>query len=458
VSADIALIQPRHPYAPPIGSGAKGHIYFPTSLYTFAARIRASGGTVQVYDENISGWAGDEALAGFACIGSPYIPGLASRSSGAERLKGGRVLLGGQGIRGLSPSEFVRLFGTDAINGNLEEELHAHAILSSSSPAQESVSIAEQIGELDDETFRLYFSRETPLYLSQGCRFSCTFCGALRTVPGEVVVRESYRALTCLDEELRMIVARSSALGIAESAFYVSNLDLFQTPASLSKIVEIVRSVRREFPLHHLRFRGLSTANSFLLVHRRDPQLIQDLVEIGFSQIGFGIDGATPDVWRAIRKPHKSDDCLRAVLVAREVYGIVPEALMVFGHDGHDTPESLRLAVDTVKRLGDEFGAIPRPHVAKSLVPGNDGWRISPALPQKAYLLENPWAFQFLDFTCLPTDLTHVDPDFRASVREAFLSVCGLPSCLTQYVRPEDRRDSVLFDEAVIFNQGRFDI
>jgi hypothetical protein len=262
-----------------------------------------------------------------------------------------------------------------------------------------------------------------------------------------------------VEAEVRQIVQRSQALGISETKFYLSNLDLFQTPARLTKFVEAMGTVRAAFPGHSLRLRGLSTTSSFMAVQKKTPDLVRRFAEVGLEQVGFGIDGATPEVWRAIRKPHTKSDCLEAVAITREKFGLTPEALMVFGHDGHDNEGSLSLAVDTIRMLADRYGAIPRPHVAKGLVPGNDGWTDPIYKSQKQFLLDEPWAFQFLDFTCLPTDLTHQDSDFRAAVRAAFLKICEMPKCLTQYVLPEDRRlPPDQLSAAIQFNKGRFDI
>ncbi|MEA3031983.1 MAG: Radical superfamily [Sphingomonadales bacterium] len=420
--------------------------------------MRALGLDVKVYDENISEWCGSEEIVGLGSIGSPYMAAIASRISelGARGIS--KLIVGGQGIRGLTSDEFSRLFGANTINGSVDSQLVTAQIVSATPPPQESVSIARQIAELSDTAFRLYFSAEVPLYLSQGCRFSCTFCGAERSHPG-AAVRERYRELSCVEAELTQIVQRSQALGILENKFYLSNLDLFQTPATLSRFVDSARSVTVAFPNHKLRFRGLSTTNAFMSVYRKSPELIHKFAEVGLEQVGFGIDGATPEVWRAIRKPHSKSNCLDAIAVAREVFDLQPEALMVFGHDGHDDARSLSLAVSTVKFLSDQYGAIPRPHVAKGLVPGNDGWVLGDGGWQKPFLLEYPWAFQFLDFTCLPTDLTHQDPDFRAAVKTSFLEICEMPNCLTQYVLPEDRRlPREQYTEASLFNRGRFDI
>ena len=196
MTRSIALIQPRHCYAEPGGSGKLGHIYFPTSLYVMAARLRALGLEVRVYDENISEWRGNENAVGLGSIGSPYMAAIATRIVQLRGLGVSKLMVGGQGVRGLSRDEFSRLFGHEIIDGWFDAELIADGIISGPPPPQEKVSTANEIAEIGDAEFRLYFSGEAPLYLSQGCRFTCTFCAAQRSdVAAVVSVREKYRDL-----------------------------------------------------------------------------------------------------------------------------------------------------------------------------------------------------------------------------------------------------------------------
>lgn len=460
----LALVQPRHVYAHEAVQVKHGQIYFPASAYFAAERFRASGIDCAVYDENLIPWRGTERMVGFACIGSPYYSPISLRLASLREQGVSDLWVGGQGINGLDPAEIELIFGNDVRNTIPQELDDPSKGERKKLPKQEEVSIAHSILSLSESDFATYFSQETPLYLSQGCRFSCTFCGAERARPASVLgptvhKREIYRDLAGVSKELNAVALRSRRIGLDRSKFYLSNLDLFQSPKQLRGFLDIVREVSSDYPEHKFLFRGLATSTSFMLTHRQNPKIIEEFVDLGLEQVGFGIDGATPEVWRAIRKPHSSDECLEAVAVAREVYGITPEVLMVFGHEGHDNVKSLALAVDTVRLTVEKFGAVPRPHVAKALVPGNDGWYSQRFAKERDFLLSNLWAFQFLDFTCLPTDVTHPDPLFRNSVAAAFLEICNMPTCLTKHVLPEDRRlSSTEYNEAVSFNKGRYDI
>jgi hypothetical protein len=131
-----------------------------------ATRLRALGIDANVYDENIAAWNGDEDIVGFGSIGGPYMATIASRLAELRTRGVSRLMVGGQGVRGLSGNEFSQLFGVETVNGSVDAELVAEGIVPEALPPQESVSIAPTIGALSDDLFRLYFSEEAPLYLS----------------------------------------------------------------------------------------------------------------------------------------------------------------------------------------------------------------------------------------------------------------------------------------------------
>ena len=132
---------------------------------------------------------------------------------------------------------------------------------------------------------------------------------------------------------------------------------------------------------------------------------------------------------------------------------------MVFGHNSADDAGSLELATNILRDLKLEYGAIPRPHVAKSVVPGNDGWRDPSNAGMVDYLITHPDAFQMLDFTALPSWLTHPDPQFRRFVSNAFMDACDIETSKTLYVYPEDPESSPEDREAAHrFNLRRYDV
>jgi hypothetical protein len=50
--------------------------------------------------------------------------------------------------------------------------------------------------------------------------------------------------------------------------------------------------------------------------------------------------------------------------------------------------------------------------------------------------IENPDYFQALDYTALPSKLTHPDEAFRALVAEWYMKICALTPDSTQYIIP----------------------
>lgn len=111
---------------------------------------------------------------------------------------------------------------------------------------------------------------------------------------------------------------------------------------------------------------------------------------------------------------------------------------MVFGHVGVDTEQSLKHAYDFVEAMVDKYGAIPRPHIAKQCIPGNDGRSDSKFQKEVSMLIENPTLFQSLDFTALASKLTHPDTAFRDMVNHYYLEMCKLPGNTTQPIIPYD--------------------
>ena len=462
----ITLIQPRHTYAPDHCDGAKGHIYMPTSLLTVAARLLLAGVGVSVYDENMSPKLFEAEIIGVNLLGAPYVERVRELR---DRLGAGgasvSLVVGGQVVSGFRPEELVLLFGESVVNGNDDFSLAAALGMDARalpSPRQTSLIPAYEL--VDEQSMRAYLQEEFGFFLSQGCRFSCSFCAAHRTrrdpIAGEVsAVNEVYRAADIVEQDLLYLTIRAQTLGLNRLRIYLSNLDLFQSPDGLSEFLTAVEHVRMLVPAVSLEMRGLSTVHSFLEVHRSRPDLIERFVVLGLRRIGFGVDGVAPEVWRATKKPQSGSMCVDAIVIARKVYGITPENLMVFGHFDVDTEGSLSLAVEFTRAMLGEYGALPRPHVAKSVVPGNDGWYSPACRPIVEKLLAWPQGFQSLDFTALPSLLTHPDAGFREVATKYYLQACGIEGAITRYVLPETPDlDADGIRQVREFNQGKYDI
>lgn len=447
----IDLIQPRHTYAPPIDSGAplrgkesQGHIYLNSSLFSVGSRLMHAGADVRFHDENLHPRRVESNLVGINLVGAPYVPSAIRIQEETRRISTNvHFLLGGRVTSGFTPQQFKRLFGTDASNGNIDTELARHlGIFPRAIPSMEETTIIPALETVSDEDMREYLSREFSLYTSQGCKFACDFCAAVRTgkdpLTEKVIhVKEVYRNLSAARKELEYLMTRAEKLGLKKLSFYMTNLDVFQTPETLLKFARMVKDVRKNHPDMQLEMRGLATVDSFLRARDTLPVSITELMEAGYTTTGFGIDGSTPEVWKALHKGQNTPDkCLEAIRSAREDFGMTPEILMVFGHAGIDTAQSLQLAVDFTRDMVDQYGAIPRPHIAKGFVPGNNGWNDPQFEGVINQLIEDPESFQTLDFTALPSTITHPDPELRQIATECYLEICAMPQNTTLPIIP----------------------
>ena len=131
---------------------------------------------------------------------------------------------------------------------------------------------------------------------------------------------------------------------------------------------------------------------------------------------------------------------------------------MVFGHVSADNKETLQGAYEFVKNTVKEYGAIPRPHIAKEVVPGNSRWRDPKYTRYVEQLIANPELFQAIDFTALPTELTHPDPALRELTQYYFLKMCSLLGNTTLYCKPiQLGMTSEEKEQIRLFNIGRYD-
>lgn len=438
----VDLIQPRHIYASKEGLG---QIYLPTSLLTVGARLMQAGVDVKVFDENVRPYFGNAKIVGLSLLGAPYIWSVIQRinqlqSKSIENLT---FLLGGQVIDGLTPEQFSKLFGkVNSLNGNMDINLiNTLNIKLNTLPVPEKTSLIPIYEKLSDSDMQLYLENEFSFYLSQGCKYSCEFCAAVRTRKDRntgktIVTKEIYRDFKIIEQDLNYLVNRAKKLNLHKLKIYLSNLDLFQSPNLLKEFAGICKHIVLNNKGFRFSLRGLASVTSFVYMSENHAECLYELKDIGLNTIGFGIDGMTPEVWKSIKKGHNSEDkCLQAISLARNVYNITPELLMTFGHNDADNEVSLSQAYKFVEDMIQEYQVVPRPHIAKSFIPGNDGWHSAKYKKQVELLIKKPIVFQSLDFTALPTRFTHSNDIVRVLSRKYFLKMCNLKENTTQYVK-----------------------
>ncbi|MBI2572893.1 radical SAM protein [Candidatus Woesearchaeota archaeon] len=441
----IDLIQPRHTYAPPVEQDRIGHIYLPTSLLTIGSRLLQAGVDVTFHDENFRPRTISSRYVGSNLLGSPYVPQVIRlhEDIARETQQEMTFFIGGQVVSGLSPQQLERLFGASTHSGNNDENVARILDLDQRAlPSSRQTSLIPAYEKIDDESMKEYLSREISLYVSQGCKFACDFCAAVRTTKdpttGEVIkIKEEYRNPLVVQKDVEYLVSRAKILGIDKLQIYMSNLDVFQTPHELVRFANGIKEIRKNNPDFEITLRGLATIDSFLRTRDKQPPSIEALVEAGFNAVGFGIDGMTPQIWQAVKKGHNTKNkCLEAIRSARQDLGITPEVLMVFGHNGIDTPKTLQLAYEFTMDMVERYQAVPRPHVAKAFVPGNEGWISPDHAHQVEALMQHPESFQSLDFTALPSPLTHPNKELRRVATEYFLKMCDIPTATTLPIMP----------------------
>jgi len=462
----IVLIQPRHTFAPSFEEKKIGHVYLPTSLISVASILINSGNQVSFIDENIDKYDFKNNIVGINLLGAPYIP-TAIEFSQKMRNKFGdnyHLLIGGQVIDGLTKEQFSLLFGKNAINGNNTKELSTFFGLKHNDLLPvEKISFVDGYNLITHYNFKLYLKNELGFYLSQGCKYSCTFCGAKRNkINVKTNLREKcvekYRNIDIAIKDIEFLVQKAIYYNIHELHMYLSNLDLFQSPHFLSEFVDRLLLLESRYIGFQINFRALATVTSFLKVHETCPELLLKLIKSGLYRIGFGVDGASPIVWKKTKKPHTKSGCINAIKIIKEQYGITPEILMVFGYDEFDTEKTLKLALEFAYQMNVKYGAIPRPHVAKDFIPGSDNWNSPEYSDRVKALINNPDLFLNLDFTSLPSEITHTDEKFRCLISKYYMDMCSMPDSLTQYIKPINigMSDRELF-QIKEFNLGRYD-
>lgn len=458
------FLQPRHSYAPNEG---EGHVHLSAPLVTLMARLKAAGVTDQMThrDENFAEVADqtallEEEIVAVNLLGAPYIPKAIEIIKRARA--GATVILGGQIVASLG-DDFDRLFSSVrpdvlVVNGMragvLEEIFQVTSI-----PAQEAVSSIPVWEEMDEGKMRAYLEHSMSFYLSQGCKHACNFCQAQKNRP------EVYRDLSYATEEIRWLIQKAKSFGIHTLEIYFSNLDFFQNPEKLEPFLDEVIRIREEFQFD-LRFTALATVDEV------SSELLTKAKQAGLVSVGVGIDGATPAVWRKTGKVQnlsaegqaKAEKCINAVKKLH-VAGITPEILMVFGHDTGDAKanvEDLKTALQFAQDMTAQFGAVPRPHVVKNLVPGAEDWKKKRTYGETIeLLLTHPELFQALDYTALASEVSHPDPELRALVNLYYIRMCQLSERSTKFIHP----DTPEYQERAIargttvkaLNQGMYD-
>ena len=247
---------------------------------------------------------------------------------------------------------------------------------------------------------------------------------------------------------------------------YLSSLDLFQNPKQFKEALQVFVDAREKYGID-FNLRGLSRVDSFSNAMKEEPTFYDLIPKSGLKVVGFGVDGTTEEVWKSQHKGNKKLSDVDGAFETCASVGITPEALMVMGfHDKNgkpvDTKASLRKNVDFSISRAKSMNVVARPHVAKDMVPGNNGWKNPIWATQRQMLLDNPNLFRNLDFVALASELTHPDEEFRDNVNESYLDIVRTltPSehCVTSPLmpytgKPSEDRISDAFNMLIPFDR-----
>ncbi|MEK6891939.1 MAG: hypothetical protein AABX25_02015 [Nanoarchaeota archaeon] len=455
--AKIDLIQPRHNYAPVASEEKFGHIYLPTSLLTAGAVLQDAGIDVNLHDENLSTKDITSRYVGINLLGAPYIPEAIKLQNQIRQETGNETtfFLGGKVIDSLTDDQFLRLFGDDSLKGN--DLGLVSRVIGGNKQVQSPLdaSLIPIYKKIPDEIMKEYLSREISFFVSKGCSSVCDFCAADKGMP------ETYRDQHVLKNDLSYLVGRAKGLGLNSLSIYMCNLDVFQTPQELKKFATAICDIKKENSGFEIYLRGLSRVSSFLDTRKPTNLMnrgsIERIIEAGFHTVGFGVDGGSAESWKNNHKGQNEQMCIEAIRSAREDFGLTPETLMVFGHVNVSANDP-RAAYDFAKAMVDSYGAIPRPHVSKWRIPGNAGWAETNGESEREIFLSNPELFQSLDFTALPSRLTHPNPELRVEATKYFLLMCMLPGNTTQPVLPLEPGMSIKdIEHVMMHNLKKYD-
>jgi hypothetical protein len=319
-----------------------------------------------------------------------------------------QIYFGGQGVEDLTEEEFQTLF----------PRTHVITTNDLQTPEYWSTSIRNQLDKISEEDMRVYLGNEIAIPLSQGCKYSCSFCGA------QTAEKEKFFNV---EENLEAYFRKAKQLGIDKLSGYVTSLDFFQQADGgnielLKKQMRTIIDVQEKYGVK-IKLRALTRADSYMKA-THDEELMGLVKRAGFTQFGFGADGAADvSLLKAMRKGNQDlrSDLIKAFAHA-ESYGFVPEILYVFGIT-NDTPETLIKTRELCEALLTDFSSsVYRGFPAKDFIPGNRNWKKKSWKQSGAYrkLLADPRQFINLGFETLANVISHEDLEKRICVnREA---------------------------------------
>ncbi len=439
----ILVIHLKYPYG-------KSQIYMGGSTISVMARFKHMGYEVDYLDLNFDPTPGDDIgsfhkaknadIIAISVTGAPYVPSLIDLTWELSHFgRGKQILLGGQVIERLDSAQFESLFGSKMF-GNVKQIVtdadFAKALdcTVGELPNPYAISFVPAWESIGNERLKKYLSNEMTLVLSQGCHFQCAFCAASKAE------REKFKMMDCFSTDLLFLTSKAKEFGLKELQFYATSLDFFQNPKIVAGYLEEVGRIQSETGIK-IKIRCLCCASSFLHAAKVVGELrLKTLIqESGLWCIGFGVDGADADVWKAQKKRQNNLNEIKDCLDLATRMNIRSEILLVMGFP-QDTLKTLaKCVINSVRYVSHWPNIMLRPYLAKELVPGNDGWKSGN--PAVNTFISDPKKFYNLDFCAIGSKSTHPSFMHRMWSNLSYLTIIGiftpLGKCCTSPLLPQ---------------------
>ena len=432
----IAMIEMKYPYG-------KSQIYMGGSSVSTMARFLQMGyqvdhinlNTEQLDDPLIRDKIENADFYAVSVIGAPYIPNVISLARDLSKNQK-PFLVGGQVIERLTAEQFQTLFtGTSAkqVVSNLDIALALNIPVNEIGDAY-SISYIPALQNFGDVKLKAYLSNEMALVLSQGCHFQCAFCAASKAQ------REKFKVMNCFSEDLRFLARKAKDFNISEVQFYATSLDFFQNPKIVASYLEEVASIQEETGVK-FKIRCLCCVSSFLNASKvLGESYLKLLIErSGLWCLGFGVDGADPEVWKAQKKRQNNLNEIKDGLDLAKQMNVRSEILLVMGFPQDNFRTLAKCVINSIRYVSHWPNIMLRPYLAKEFVPGNDGWKSGkPAIDT---FISDPKKFYNLDFCAIGSKSTHPRFWHRAWSNISYLTIIGLftplGKCVTSPLLPQ---------------------
>ena len=419
-SGNVLMIQPRYVHATPEFE-TDASPYLPLSLIYAGALLEQKENTRVTYNDcqlhDLSDRCDLQTFDNFGItvMGAQNIASAARTYT--QLLQSGipaqKTYFGGQGIEDLTKEEFTKLFP----NANLV----TRETLTTASNYY-GVDLSSQLTKFSSEDLQRYYSGEITLPFSQGCKYSCTFCGAQTTQ------REKFFEV---GKHYTAIAKSAKQVGVTILKAYATSLDFFQQASSKGNVA-LLESKLKELIVAQaqtgigLQFRFLTRADSYMDA-TKNFSLMDLAKKAGVYQCGFGADGAANiSLLRAMKKGTTN---LRSSLIDAfgdvESRGWTPEMLYVFGIEA-DNSQTLDETFQFCTELLETFPhSIYRGFPAKDNIPGNANWlrQSWKETPQYQVLMSNPRNFLNLGFETLANSISHADINKRKLVNKCAIKM-----------------------------------